>query len=91
MRVGKGKKYTHRYAANIVEKLIHSDLTNVAKNNHLTEREVEAMINHVAQQIFPIDLSGLKRLGSLKGCKYILLKRAENLSEKQKIRLIKLK
>lgn len=61
--VGKGKKYTHRYATNIVEKLVHSDLTNVAKNNHLTEREVEAMINHVAQQIFPINLSGLKRLG----------------------------
>lgn len=61
--VGKGKKYTHRYATNIVEKLVHSDLTNVAKNNHLTEREVEAMINHVAQQIFPINLSDLKRLG----------------------------
>jgi transposase len=61
--VGKGKKYTHRYAQDIVEKLIHSDLVNIAKNNNLTEREVEGMINHVAQKILPIDLSGLKRLG----------------------------
>ena len=32
-----------------------------------------------------------KVLGNLKGCKYILLKRSENLNEKQKNQLIKLK
>jgi transposase len=61
--VGKGKKYTHRYAQAITEQVIHSDLANVAKNNHLTEREVEGMINQVAEKILPLNLSSLKRLG----------------------------
>jgi transposase len=61
--VGKGQKYTHRYAQAITEQLIHSDLANVAKNNHLTERQVEAMINQVAKKILPLNLSSLKRLG----------------------------
>jgi len=120
--VGKGQKYTHRYAQAITEQLIHSYLANVAKNNHLTERQVEAMINQVAKKILPLNLSSLKRLGideislvkarenrtkktaeelqaeerekvfgSLKGAKYILLKREENLNKKQKEKLIKLK
>jgi transposase len=61
--VGKGQKYTHRYAQAITEQLIHSDLANVAKNNQLTERQVEALIDQVVKKILPLNLSSLKRLG----------------------------
>jgi transposase len=34
--VGNKKSFTHRYAKKITEKVIHSDVNNVAKNNELT-------------------------------------------------------
>ena len=61
--VEKRKKYTNRYASQIIEQLIHSDLANVAKNNKLTESQVFSMLSHVASQVLTINLSGLKRLG----------------------------
>ena len=38
--VGKRQKYTTRYAVAIIEKVIKSDLQNVARGNHLTESQV---------------------------------------------------
>lgn len=61
--VVKRQKYTKRYALSIAQQVVKSDLLNVAKQNNLTESEVESMINQVAKSILPINLKGLKRLG----------------------------
>ena len=61
--VEKRQKYTKRYALTIIEKVIKSDLRNVAIQNNLTESKVESMINYVAQLTLPISLKSLKRLG----------------------------
>lgn len=61
--VVKRQKYTKRYALSIAQQVVKSDLLNVAKQNNLTEYEVESMINQVAKIILPINLNGLKRLG----------------------------
>jgi transposase len=61
--VGRRRKYTHRYAKYITEQVVNSDLHNVARRNCLTEPEVEAMVNHVSQQVLPVNLKSLKRLG----------------------------
>ncbi|MFB2974389.1 ISL3 family transposase [Aerosakkonema sp. BLCC-F183] len=61
--VKKRQKYTKRYAIAITEKVVKSDLRNVAIQNHLTESQVESMINYVAQITLPINLKSLKRLG----------------------------
>lgn len=61
--VKKRKKYTNRYARWITEQVIKSDLLSVALNNHLTESEVESMINQVAENFLPIKIEKLKRLG----------------------------
>ena len=61
--VGNKKNYTYRYAAKIVEQVIHSDVNNVAKNNGVTAEEVWSMVIAVSQQILPIDVGNLKTLG----------------------------
>ena len=61
--VKKRQKYTDRYAQNIVEQVVNSDLKSVAKRNNLTESEVESMINQISKIIFPINIKNLKRLG----------------------------
>jgi transposase len=61
--VGARRKYTHRYAENIVKQIINSNVSNVAKNNGLTDEEVSSMLEDVAQNIMPIDVSNLRRLG----------------------------
>lgn len=61
--VGNKKSFTYRYAQSITEQVIHSDVNNVAKNNRLTDEEVWSMVMAVAQEIMPIDVKKLKRLG----------------------------
>lgn len=61
--VGKGRKYTHRLAMEIVKQVIHSDVHNVALNNDLSDEEVWSMILYVAEQVIVIDLKELRRLG----------------------------
>ena len=61
--VGNKKSYTYRYAAKIVEQVIHSDVNNVAKNNGVTAEEVWSMVIAVSQEILPIDVGNLKTLG----------------------------
>jgi transposase len=61
--VKKRKKYTNRYAHGITEQVIHSNLISVARHNNLTESEVESMINQVSEEVLPIKIEGLKRLG----------------------------
>lgn len=41
------KRYTHRYAENITKQVIHSNVSNVAKNNGLTDEEVSSMVRLV--------------------------------------------
>src|ERR687885_220551 len=59
----KKKKFTKRYAQSIAEQVIPSDINNVAKNNKLTEEEVWSMVKNVANQILPIDVKYLQKLG----------------------------
>jgi transposase len=61
--VGVRRKYTHRYAENIVKQLINSDIRNVAKNNRLSDEEVDSMLEDIAKNLCPINVSDLKRLG----------------------------
>jgi transposase len=61
--VGNKKSFTYRYAQAITEQVIHSDVSNVAKNNGLTAEEVWSMVVAVAQKIIPIDVKKLKILG----------------------------
>ncbi|KYC41357.1 transposase [Scytonema hofmannii PCC 7110] len=61
--VGTKKTYTHRYAENIVKQVINSNVSSVARNNGLTDEEVNSMIEDVAKNVMPIDLTNLRRLG----------------------------
>lgn len=61
--VGARKGYTHRYASNIVRQVINSNVSSVARNNGLTDEEVNSMIDDIAQDLIPIDVKNLKRLG----------------------------
>jgi transposase len=61
--VGKKKNFTYRYASMITEQVIHSDISNVAKNQRLTEEEVESMIKIIAEKMLPVNLENLYRLG----------------------------
>jgi transposase len=61
--VGLRKTYTHRYAENIVKQVINSNISSVAKNNGLTDEEVNAMIDDIAENVMPIDVTNLRRLG----------------------------
>lgn len=61
--VGARKTYTYRYAENIVKQVINSNKSSVAKNNGLTEDEVNSMIEDVAESFIPIDVTNLRRLG----------------------------
>ena len=61
--MGNKKNITHRYAENITQKVVHSDLKNVAHQNRLTVEEVESMVKEVGKLIINIELSNLKKLG----------------------------
>lgn len=61
--VGNKKSFTHRYAHSIVEQVIHSDIDNVAKNNKLSSEEVWSMVRYVSQEIMPINVAQLRKLG----------------------------
>ena len=59
----KKKNFTKRYAQSIAEQVVPSDINNVAKNNKLTEEEVWSMVKTVANQILPVDVKKLHKLG----------------------------
>ncbi|WP_249065801.1 transposase [Argonema antarcticum] len=61
--VGNKKSFTYRYAQSVTEQVIHSDVSNVAKNNGLTEEEVWSMVISVAKKVIPINVENLKILG----------------------------
>ncbi|HAG84315.1 MAG TPA: hypothetical protein DCL61_24960 [Cyanobacteria bacterium UBA12227] len=61
--VGNRKRFTHRYAQMITEEVIHSDIHNVAKKNGLTDEEVWSMVMAIAEEIMPIPVEKLRRLG----------------------------
>ena len=60
--LGKRRKYTDRYAFEMVQQVVHSDVHNVAKNNDLTDAEVWSMVNYVADKVLEIDLVRAKHL-----------------------------
>jgi transposase len=61
--VGKQRKHTDRFAAMIVQQVIHSDLHNVGQQNGLTDEEVWSIIQYISKKNLVIDLTQLKRLG----------------------------
>ncbi|MCL1475364.1 ISL3 family transposase [Argonema antarcticum] len=61
--VGNKKSFTYRYAQAVTEQVIHSDVSNVAKNNGLTSEEVWSMVISLAKKVIPINVEDLKILG----------------------------
>ena len=60
--VGNKKSFTHRYAKDITQQVVQSDIKNIAHQNRLTVEAVESMVKEVGLSI-NIDLSNLKKLG----------------------------
>ena len=61
--LGVRKRYTYRYAEYIIKQVISSNVSNVARNNGLTNEEVISMVEDVAKNMMPIDVKHLRRLG----------------------------
>ena len=61
--VTKKRNYTKRYAENITEQVIHSDIHNVAKNNNLTDEQVWTMLKEQSQKNIPVQVDNLRTLG----------------------------
>ncbi|MDJ0734619.1 MAG: transposase [Nostocaceae cyanobacterium] len=61
--VGGRKGYTHRYAENIVKQLISSNIINVARNNGLTDEEVNSILEDIGNNVMPVNVNNLRRLG----------------------------
>ncbi|MCM0589056.2 MAG: ISL3 family transposase [Gloeotrichia echinulata IR180] len=61
--LGARKRYTYRYAEYIIKQVINSNVSNVARNNGLTNEEVISMLEDVAKNVMPIDVKDLRRLG----------------------------
>ena len=61
--VDKQRGYTKRFAANIIEQVLDSNIQSVAERNDLSDEEVQSMLDSQASSILEIDLSRLKRLG----------------------------
>ena len=57
------KRFTQRYAKNITEQVINSDINNVAINNNLTAEQVESMVKTAAKSLMKVDIEKLRRLG----------------------------
>ncbi len=56
------KNFTQRYAQSITEQVINSDINNVARNNKLTDEQVESMVMAAAKSVMKIELAQLFRL-----------------------------
>lgn len=61
--VGNRRSFTKRLVRDITEQVIHSDIKNVANNNEITDEEVWSMVMDVAEEMIPIQVNNLKRLG----------------------------
>ncbi len=61
--VPKKKAFTYRYAQNITQQVVHSDIKNVANHNKLTAEQVESMVMFTAATFLPINLDNLVKLG----------------------------
>jgi len=57
------RRYTHRFERQIVQRLIDSDIHNVAQEAGLSDDQVLSILKHVAQIDIQPDLSNLRRLG----------------------------
>ena len=61
--VDKQRGYTKRLAVDIVQQVLDSNISSVAKRNDLTEEEVASMLDAQASSRLEIDLSLIRRLG----------------------------
>ena len=61
--VDKQRRYTKRFAVNIIKQVLDSNIHSVATRNDLSDEEVQSMLDSQASSILEIDLTGLKRLG----------------------------
>ena len=59
----KQRRYTKRFAVNIIKQVLDSNIHSVATRNDLSDEEVQSMLDSQASSILEIDLTGLKRLG----------------------------
>lgn len=61
--VDKQRRYTKRFAVNIIKQVLDSNIHSVAERNDLSDEEVQSMLNSQASSLLKIDLTRLKRLG----------------------------
>jgi transposase len=48
--IGERRQYTDRFAQKVVRELVHGDIHNVAKNNHITDDIVESMLEYMSKK-----------------------------------------
>ena len=48
--IGERRQYTDRFAQKVVSELIHGDIHNVAKQNHITDDVVESMLEYMSKK-----------------------------------------
>ena len=58
--MGNNKNFTHRYAKDITQQVVHSDMRNVAHQNRLTVKIVDSMVREVGKLMINIELNNLK-------------------------------
>ena len=59
----KGTNYTQRFRDKIIKEVLNSDIRNTAKNNNISEQQIETMLKHLYQEIREEKPQGLKKLG----------------------------
>ncbi|MEM9214512.1 MAG: transposase family protein [Cyanobacteria bacterium P01_F01_bin.150] len=48
--IGERRQYTNRLAEKVIKELIHGDIHNVAKHNHVTDDVVESMLEYMSKK-----------------------------------------
>lgn len=59
----KGANYTKRFRDKIVREVLNSDIRNTAKNNNISEQQIETMLKNLYKEIGEKKPQGLRKLG----------------------------
>ena len=59
----KGTNYTRRFRDKVIKEVLNSDIRNTARNNNISEQQIETMLKHLYQEMREEKPQGLKKLG----------------------------
>jgi transposase len=59
----KGAHYTKRFGEKIIKEVLNSDIRNTAKNNNISEQQIETMLKHLYEEVRQEKPQGLRKLG----------------------------